>query len=79
MKSSQHLLTLPWEQCNDDAETSAFNFNIRLFMFKNIIFDYRHLCQLTVMTEIFLLRFFSCKNENHVMMPQIKFSICLII
>ena len=23
---------LPWEWCHDDAETSAFNVNIRLFM-----------------------------------------------
>ena len=27
------LFTLPWEWCHDDAETSAFNVNIRLLMF----------------------------------------------
>ena len=29
---SLHLLTLPWEWCHDDAETSAFNANIRLLI-----------------------------------------------
>ena len=39
IKSSQHLLTLPWKWCHGDPETSAFYVNIRLFMFQEIIFD----------------------------------------
>jgi len=30
---------LTWEWCHDDAEGWAFNVNIRLFMFQEIIFD----------------------------------------
>ena len=32
-----NLFTLPWEWCHDDAETSAINFNI--FLFIRYLFD----------------------------------------
>jgi len=36
IKSSHYLFTLPWEWCHDDAETWAFNINVRLLMFYSI-------------------------------------------
>ena len=34
-----YIFYLPWEWCHDDAETSAFNVNICLFMLKEIVID----------------------------------------
>jgi len=39
IKSSYYLFTLPFEWCHDDAETSAFNVNIRLLMFSGIVIE----------------------------------------
>ena len=39
IKSSLYLFILPWEWCDDDTETSAFNVNIRLLMFKEYLIE----------------------------------------
>ena len=33
IKSLHYLFILPWEWCDDDTETSAFDVNIRLLIF----------------------------------------------